>query len=349
MTDPLVSVVTPFRNTAPYLAECIESVLAQSHANFEYILSDNGSTDGSLEIAESFARRDPRIRLIRQPQLLSQVQHYNRALADISDSSRYCKMVQADDFIFSDCLRLMVQAFGQSETIGIVSSYDLKDNVVRGSGYPYPAPMLSGREVARLNLRSGIFPFGSPTTVMYRSSLVRSQDPFFDESRLHDDTEKCFQILQKWDFGFVHQVLSFMRVDNRNDSISDGVRAFGPDVLDRYIVVQRYGSVFLDAPEANALRKESRLMYYEFLSKEYLRRHGSAFWRYHANGLKTLDETIDRPYLTLQVLRRLASMVANPGSTVALGIRMCKKRMSRKRTKPAERSLQAVRIENPGI
>ena len=61
---PFVSVVTPFYNTAEYLAECIESVLRQDHANFEYLLADNCSTDGSLEIAERYAAQDARIRVI---------------------------------------------------------------------------------------------------------------------------------------------------------------------------------------------------------------------------------------------------------------------------------------------
>ena len=47
---------------------------------------------------------------------------------------------------------------------------------------------------------------------MYRCSLVRSQSPFYDESLLHEDTEKCLQILEHRDFGFVHQVLSFLRL-----------------------------------------------------------------------------------------------------------------------------------------
>ena len=330
MSQPLVSVVTPFHNTAPYLAQCIESVLAQSYTRFEYILVDNCSTDGSGEIAETYAHRDPRIRLIRRPQLLSQVQNYNAALTKISGDSQYCKIVQADDFIFPDCLRLMVQAFKQSESIGLVSSYDLKRNIVRGSGFPYPNSMLPGQEMARLYLRTGLFVFGSPTTVMYRSSLVRSQQPFYDEPLLHEDTEKCMQILEHWDFGFVHQVLSFLRVDN--NSISSGFRTLQPDSLDRYIIVQRYASRFLEADEAMALRKQTKRQYYDVLSHEALRFRGRDFWRYHQGGLKTLGEMLDWPCLALRICRTLLGMVANPGTTALRLLRFLKRKLSGERS-----------------
>jgi glycosyltransferase involved in cell wall biosynthesis len=110
----------PFYNTARYLAQCIESVLTQSYSEFEYILMDNCSTDGSGEIAEIYARRDPRIRLIRCSEFVSLLRNYNRALMEISDPSQYCKIVQADDYIFPQCLELMVQAFDQSGSIGLV-------------------------------------------------------------------------------------------------------------------------------------------------------------------------------------------------------------------------------------
>jgi glycosyltransferase involved in cell wall biosynthesis len=148
--QPLVSVVTPFHNTAEYLPECIESVLNQTYGAFEYILVDNCSSDGATEIAESYTRRDSRIRFLRQSSLLPQVQNYNSALSYISRQSVYSKVVQADDYIFPDCLKLMVQAFEQSTAIGLVSAYDLKSNVVRGSGFPERRTVLSGREAAQL-------------------------------------------------------------------------------------------------------------------------------------------------------------------------------------------------------
>jgi glycosyltransferase involved in cell wall biosynthesis len=329
VSSAIVSVVTPFHNTAEYLAECIESVLAQTHRGFEYILVDNCSTDGSGEIAESYARRDPRIRLIKRTQLLSQVQNYNHALREISPGSQYCKIVQADDFIFPDCLRLMVKAFEQSGTIGLVSAYDLKGNLVRGSGFPSGTTVLSGREVARLYFRNHLFVFGSPTSVMYRSSLVRSERDFYDESLIHEDTEKCMQILEKWDFGFVHQVLSFLRVDDA--SISAASRTFEPIALDRYIIVRRFARIFLDDAEASALRDETRQAYYSILAKSAIRFREPEFWQYHRDGLKTVGETLDRPYLAMQVGRELLRLAANPGTTAVHSFRALQHKLNGKR------------------
>ena len=87
MDRPLVSVVTPFYNTAAFLPECIESVLAQTYDNWEYILLDNCSTDGSTEIARKYAADEPRIRYVRNDELLPQVPNYNAALALISSES----------------------------------------------------------------------------------------------------------------------------------------------------------------------------------------------------------------------------------------------------------------------
>ena len=314
MNQALVSVVTPFHNTAQYLGHCIESVLAQTYPQFEYILVDNCSTDGAGDIAESYAQRDSRIRVIHRSRLISQVQNYNAALSEISPDSKYCKIVQADDSIFADCIRLMVQAFEQSPTIGLVSSYWLKGSMICGSGLPYQVTMLPGSEMARRYLQDGIYIFGSPTAVMYRSSIVRQQVPFFSEALLHEDTEKCMQLLLEWDFGFVHQVLSFLRLGN--ESISSAVRTFHPQILDWYIMIQRYAPLFLEPEVAFALRKHSKRQYYSVLAEDMLRFRGRDFWKYHETGLKTLGESLDWSYLILQITVQLFHMLANPGTTL---------------------------------
>lgn len=328
--SPLVSAVTPFYNTAPYLAQCIESVLAQTYSHLEYILMDNCSTDGSSEIAENYARLDPRIRFIRCSQFLSQLANYNRALAEISENSEYCKIVEADNYIFRDCLSMMLEAFGQSERIGLVSSYCLEGNNIKGSGYPFPMPRLAGKEWARRYLRGGPHVFGSATTVMYRSSLVRHQRPFFNEWLPHSDTEKCMEILEHWDFGFVHQILSFLRIDN--ESISSAFRTFQPDALDNYIIVQRNASTFLGAAEAASLKEESKRKYYRVLAREAIKLRSREFWRHHREGLKTLSEPIDWGYLALSVGRELLWLASNPGMIAKRALHSWKEKGRTQRT-----------------
>jgi glycosyltransferase involved in cell wall biosynthesis len=64
--EPVVSVVMPVYQGREHLAEAVESVLAQTFAQFELLLVDDGSTDGSSEIARAYAGRDPRVHYTRQ-------------------------------------------------------------------------------------------------------------------------------------------------------------------------------------------------------------------------------------------------------------------------------------------
>ena len=146
---PLVSVVTPFYNTAEYLRECIESVLAQTFRDFEYLLVNNHSTDGSDRIAEEYAKRDPRIRLVHNERFVGQVENYNGALAQISLASRYVKVVQADDWIFPECLERMVGLAERYPTVGLVGSYYLEGHRVQGWGVPLKTAVIAGGETCR--------------------------------------------------------------------------------------------------------------------------------------------------------------------------------------------------------
>jgi glycosyltransferase involved in cell wall biosynthesis len=332
--QPIVSVVTPFYNTAQYLPLCIESVLTQTWSNFEYLLVDNASTDGSGEIAESYAARDKRIRVVHWPALLPQVRNYNQALRQISASSNYCKIVQADDTIDAACLRSMVSAFEQAPTIGLVGSYYLKGDVVRGSGFPRGVTMLAGGEMARLYLRSiagaagsPTAAFGSPTAVMYRSSLILRPEPFFDEDLLHEDTEKCMQILREWDFGFVPQVLSFLRTDN--ESISSRARRYRAGTLDDYIIVHRYAREFLPDPEARSLIRRVTRDYESLLAQHALRLREREFWDYHRSGLRTVGQKLVWRRIARRLFVDALLAAANPLHTASNLLRFLQRRSRR--------------------
>jgi glycosyltransferase EpsH len=67
MNTPAISVIVPVYNVAPYLSQCLDSVLAQTFENFELLLIDDGSTDASSAICDSYAARDDRVRVVHQP------------------------------------------------------------------------------------------------------------------------------------------------------------------------------------------------------------------------------------------------------------------------------------------
>jgi hypothetical protein len=113
------------------------------------------------------------------------------------------------------------------------------------------------------------------------------------------DLEVCLKILKEWDFGFIPQVLSFTRRDNGGINYSLG--KYLPYQLHGYIILQRYSLVFMDASEATAIKRKAKRYYYGVLARAALQLRGCGFWRFHAAELKMIPETINRPYLLLQI------------------------------------------------
>lgn len=77
---PLVSIGMTVYNAERFVAETLDSLLAQDYPNFELVISDNASTDGSSEICQSYADRDPRIRYYRNAENIGSVRNWNQAL-----------------------------------------------------------------------------------------------------------------------------------------------------------------------------------------------------------------------------------------------------------------------------
>src|SRR3546814_8362260 len=93
--QPFVSVVTPVYNGGRFLVECIESVLAQSHGNLEYVVLDNASTDETSAILERYRRLDPRIQVFRNDETLWVIDNWNSALERISRSEEHTSELQS--------------------------------------------------------------------------------------------------------------------------------------------------------------------------------------------------------------------------------------------------------------
>jgi glycosyltransferase involved in cell wall biosynthesis len=312
--EPLVSVVTPVYNGERYLHQCIESVLAQTYSQWDYVIVNNCSTDRTLEIAREYAARDPRIRIHSNEHFVRVIANHNVALRQISPVSKYCKVVAADDWLFPDCLEKMVQLAEENPSVAIVQSYRLRETEVAGDGLPYPSTVVPGRDACRMWLLPGRPSiFGAPSSLLYRSDIVRSRDSFYNESELHADTEVCLEFLENRDYGFVHQVLSFQRM--RQDSMTSYTQRFQTDLPSRLYDLVTYGPRYLTESELQRAVREQLRQYYRSLGRQVFRRRGREFWRLHRLKLASVGYPLSNGRLAAYAVGQLLGLALNPAST----------------------------------
>ena len=297
---PLVSIFTPAYNTDKYLRECIESVLQQTYTNWEYLIVNNCSTDNTLKIASEYAAKEPRIRIHDNTQFLNQMQNWNHGLSRINPLSEYCKIVHGDDWLFPECIERMVAVAEQNDRAGIVSSYRLDETTVNLCGLPPKENFFPGTEICRRYLLDGLFLFGSPSTLLIRTQIIKQEDPFYDEKNVHADTDACLRILSKWDFGFVHQVLSYTR--RHNESSTSFANQFDTRTLFVIKSFKTYGPRYLTSHEYRLREKQLLYWYYRFLARRFFEFKGAAFWKYHRDELQKVGLCINGVKLAAAIL-----------------------------------------------
>src|SRR5262249_39603990 len=155
------------------------------------------------------ASKDPRIRIHNNQKFVRIIANHNIAFRQVSRESKYCKLIAADDLLFPECLEKMVSVAEEHPRVGIVGSYQLRGTEVDWRGIPYPNTVVPGTIIGRMHLLGGPWVLGTATSVMFRSDIVTSRDSFYNESNLHADDEACVEFLDRCDFGFVHQILTF--------------------------------------------------------------------------------------------------------------------------------------------
>ena len=107
MERPLISVIVPVYNVAPWLERCLDSIAAQTWKNLEIWLVDDGSTDGSAALCAARAEKDPRFHLLRQENAGVSAA---RNLALDHAAGHYLQFVDGDDFLPPDATETLVRA-----------------------------------------------------------------------------------------------------------------------------------------------------------------------------------------------------------------------------------------------
>ncbi|MBQ6394900.1 MAG: glycosyltransferase family 2 protein, partial [Atopobiaceae bacterium] len=167
---PAVSVVVPVYNQAQYLPDAIRSILAQDHEDFELILVDDGSTDGSGELCDSFADEDERIRVIHQE---------NAGLSTARntgiDASRgeWVAFIDSDDVMGPSYLRLLHgAAIAHDAAIAVAGMVRFSDDppaILQASATEIQ--LISGREACLNMYATWVFVLDASCGKLYRREL----------------------------------------------------------------------------------------------------------------------------------------------------------------------------------
>jgi glycosyltransferase involved in cell wall biosynthesis len=325
--SPLVSIVTPVYNGEAFLRRCIESVLAQTYQHWDYTIVNNCSTDRTLDIAEEFASRDPRVRVHTNETFVPVIPNYNNGFRAISGESKYCKVIAADDWMFPECLEKMIALAEDHPSVAIVGTYALETAKVMWQGLPFPSTVVPGRDICRAWLLGGPYVFGTASSELFRSDIVRSRHAFYNESNLHADSEACLEFLHDNDFGFVHQILVFQ--GTQKDSLTSFSRRMNTYYPYQLYELVKYGPGYLDAQELKRRIRDLLAGYYKYLGSQVYARRDAAFWNYHRSQLAQTGYRLNTGRVAAAATSYALSF-ANPDSIVKGAARAFRKIVPRK-------------------
>jgi len=209
---PALSVIMPAYNAGRFLAPAIESVLSQTWRDFEFIIIDDASTDGTRELIESYAAKDARIRSFPNPQNLGVTKTLNRALSLVR--ADWIARMDADDLSLPTRFERQMAAVRKNPSVGLVTSpfdtIDANDNRTPGwRGICFQQELLPFFLLFynRLNAHG---------QVMYSTTLVRSVGGYREQYHLSEATELWIRMVRAASWVVVPEPLYAWRSDNPN-------------------------------------------------------------------------------------------------------------------------------------
>jgi len=198
MNSPKVSICIPVYNSAAYLTAAVESALVQEYDNFEILIVDDGSTDGSAEIAAGFAERSSLVRFVANTINIGMVPNWNRCME--LARGEYIKFLFGDDLLSSPhniCRLAGILDLHQEVVLACSfrSIIDKNGHTTSEDGFTPTGRPVEGLWAIRRCLYSAWNHIGEPTVVMFRKK--QAERGFLPGFRQTVDLEMwCHLLLQ---------------------------------------------------------------------------------------------------------------------------------------------------------
>lgn len=178
--DPRISVCIPAYNAVAYLRAAVRSVLDQTYQDFEIVIVDDASWDGTMDSIRDLS--DPRIRRFSNPSNLGGGANWDRAVE--RSHGRLIKLLCSDDLLYPSCLEEQVRILDDARwaDVGLVCCWrdviDARGRRLLSRKSPGLQGYVPRRKALRKIVRSGTNPLGEPAAVLFRRELLEKTGPF---------------------------------------------------------------------------------------------------------------------------------------------------------------------------
>jgi len=218
---PRVSVVVPSYNNASFIEATMDSVLAQTFGDFELVVADHSSQDGTWDLLQRYLA-DPRVSLLRTEAGGGAPRNWERVTA--AAGGELLKLVCGDDIIYPDCLRLQVEAMDANPSVVLVAARrDLIDArgdlVLSGRGLAGLTGRVRGTSAARHTVRSGSNIFGEPACVLFRRQTLQDAGGWDGRHPYVIDQATYVNVLLRGDFLGIDAALAAFRLSSSQWSV----------------------------------------------------------------------------------------------------------------------------------
>lgn len=233
---PRVSVLMSAYNTERYVARAIESILKQGFRDFEFLIYDDKSTDGTAAIVERYARKDKRIKFTRNTKNLGLTATLNVMLKEASGA--YIARMDADDECLPTRFAAQVAFLDAHPKVGVVGSCGtiIDEGGRRIADLDYP---LDDKSIRAIMVKRS--PFAHPAT-MFRAAAVADVGPYDTSFRSAQDYEFFPRMLTRWKGANLPQRFLRYRWDfNQNEGFTSGKRQERNALRARWRMLARYG------------------------------------------------------------------------------------------------------------
>ncbi len=224
--NPRVSVCIPVFNCEQFVGQAVQSVLEQSCGDFELIVLDNASTDGTLQVIEQFA--DARVRIVRGLRNEGLEANWNKALREARGD--YVKILPADDLLYRDCLERQVAALDDPANRGVTlvcagrDIIDVQGHRLMTRRFSGGRGRLSGLAAIRRIVRSGTNPLGEPGAILFRAAALERTGPFDGRILYVIDLDLWVRLLLQGDAYVFPEALCAFRLSPASTSVEMATR-----------------------------------------------------------------------------------------------------------------------------